>query len=142
MLDNENSSEKLNFPLANAPCLVRLPPQWEDFFEKTGWVPAILPDRRRFPRVYLRTQALLVYRQTFPALPRPAIAYTVYTKDISRGGIGFLHGEQLFPSEQMILILPDGKARLIQVVRCRRIGPNCFEIGAQFAGNPSPGPPG
>ncbi len=137
MLGGEDMSHELEVLFARSPCLVRLPPSWTDFFEKTGLVQAALAERRQFPRINLRSRAVLQYRQTFPSLPRPAFTYTVYTKDISRSGVSFLHGEQLYPSEQMILILPDGKPRRIQVVRCRRIGPSCFEIGACFAG-PSP----
>jgi len=137
MLGEENMSDELKLLLEKSPCLVRLPPNWSDFFEKTGPVPGALAERRRFPRINLRTKAVLQYRQTFPSLPRPALLYAVYTKDISRSGVDFLHGEQVYPLEQMVLILPDGKPRLIQVVRCRRIGPNCFEIGAQFTNQPS-----
>lgn len=137
MLGYEDMSNELALLLAQSPCLVRLPPSWTDFFEKTGLVQGAMSERRRFPRINLRSKAVLQYRQTFPSLPRPSLLYTVYTKDVSRSGVAFLHGEQLYPLEQMTLILPDGKLRTIQVVRCRRIGPSCFEIGAQFAANSS-----
>jgi len=133
-------SDELELLLARSPCLVRLPPDWSDFFEKTGLVQGVMAERRQFPRINLRSRAVLQYRQTFPSLPRPAFTYTVYTKDISRSGLAFLHGEQLYPSEQMIIILPDGKPRKIEIVRCRRIGPSCFEIGARFAGSVDPAP--
>ncbi len=140
MLVYENMSIELEALLAKSPCLVRLPPTWVDFFEKSGPVQGTMSERRRFLRLNLRSAAVLQYRQTFPSLPRPALFYTVYTKDISRSGVAFLHGEQLYPSEQMILVLPDGKPRVIQVVRCHRIGPSCFEIGAHFAVNSSNSP--
>jgi hypothetical protein len=76
--------------------------------------------------------AALEHRQSLPALPRADTRHVVYTKDVSRGGIGFLHSEPLFPMEQFRLALPDGKSRTIEVVRCRRIQQRCFEIGAVF----------
>ncbi|MCS7305623.1 MAG: PilZ domain-containing protein [Thermoguttaceae bacterium] len=128
-------SDELALLLARSPCLVRLPPNWSDFFEKRGLTQGVMTERRQFPRIHLRSRAVLQYQQSFPTLPRPPFCYTVYTKDISRSGVAFLHGEQLYPCEQMILILPDGKPRKIEVVRCHRIATNCFEIGARFAAN-------
>ncbi len=58
--------------------------------------------------------------------------HKVYTKDVSRTGAGFLHGEQLFPKEQLTLLLPDGRCRPIEVIRSRRVADHCYEIGAIF----------
>jgi hypothetical protein len=114
-------------------CELELPSSWSDFFDRRGAMPARLEENRRFPRSYLRGVAALEYRQSLPALPRAEARHAVYTKDVSRAGIGFLHSEPLYPMEQMKLALPDGKSLIVEVVRCRRIQPRCFEIGAVFA---------
>jgi hypothetical protein len=113
-------------------CKIELPSSWSDFFDRRGRLRGALEDKRRFPRIYLRASAAVQYRQSFPALPRPETWHKVYTKDVSRTGLGFLHSEPLYPMEQLCLVLPDGCCRRIEVVRCRRIGPRCFEIGAVF----------
>ncbi len=132
MLGDEAARSELIDALGACRCTVRLPKEWFDFFEKSGPVPAEFGDKRRFPRVHLRAHAALHYRQTFPSLPRPDHWYKVYTKDISRCGMAFLHGEQLFPRERMTVLLPDGSSQPLEVVRCRRVGPRCYEIGARF----------
>ena len=117
-------------PLRDGP---QLPSSWSDYFERRGLMPASIEEKRRFPRSYLRGVAALQHRQSFPALPRAEAWHAVYTKDVCRGGIGFLHRQPLYPKEQMNLAFPDGKSRIVEVVRCRRIQPRCFEIGAIFA---------
>ncbi len=52
--------------------------------------------------------------------------------DISRSGVRFLHSEQILPTEQMLLVMPDFKRRYVEIVRCRRLGDRYFEIGARF----------
>ena len=122
-------------------CEIELPSSWKDYFGRRGQLPTCMGDKRRFPRSYFRGAAALHYRQSFPALPRRDLWYRVFTKDVSRGGISFLHGEQLFPGEQMTVVLSDGRSRPVEVVRCRRIEDRCFEIGAKFiAGLRSPAP--
>lgn len=132
MLGDETARRQLTEALSACRCSVRLPAEWADFFEKSGPAPGAFDDRRQFPRLNLRGVAALRYRQTLPSLPRPAGWHRVYTKDICRGGLGFLHGEQLFPRERMTILLPDASSRAIEVVRCRRVGPDCYEIGARF----------
>jgi len=113
-------------------CEIELPSSWKDFFDRRGMMPIPPDDRRRFPRSYLRVGAALQDRPSLPALPRSNAWHKVYAKDLCRTGVGFLHSEQLFPKEQLAIVLPDGRPRRIEVVRCRRIGRRCFEIGAIF----------
>ena len=51
---------------------------------------------------------------------------------MSRGGILIVHSQELFPAEQMTMVLPDFKTRFIEVTRCRRIQDCCYEVGAVF----------
>jgi hypothetical protein len=68
---------------------------------------------------------------TLPAIERGQQVHCVLTKDISRGGLSFLHTEQLFPEERIKLWLPIGKHDAL-IVRCQRGNENCYEIGAVF----------
>jgi hypothetical protein len=113
-------------------CEVNLPAWWEDSSDKTGLLPGKYVDRRRHPRYHFRVSAALQYRQTFPALPRPDVRHRVFTKDLSRSGLSFLHSESLFPRERMQLFLPQHGARTIEVVWCTRIQERCFHVGARF----------
>jgi len=132
MLEHDGARQAIGEILDRLECKVELPSSREEFFEPTGRLPTIPGDRRRYPRHYLRAVAALQCRQTFAALPRPAAWHKVYTKDISRCGLAFLHSQQLFPRERMRIILPDGQPRIIEVLRCRRIQERCYEIGARM----------
>ncbi|MBN1910768.1 MAG: hypothetical protein JW818_13565 [Pirellulales bacterium] len=122
-------------------CEIELPPALEDFFDFEGILPTTADERRRFARMDLRSFGALEYRQTFPVLPRSSCWHRIYTKDLSRGGLCFLHSEQLFPMEQMHVILPAETVKtvlprcermIIEIRRCQRRGPRCYEIGACF----------
>ena len=139
---NGNDREILNEVVERLNCDVRLPDSWGDFFSESGPLP---PDsRRQYARWRIRGYAALQYHQTAPALVRSPCWHRVFVKDISRGGIGFLHSEQLFPLEQMRIILPDTRLErllpnrlesVLEVTRCLRIQKNCYEVGARFVGS-------
>jgi hypothetical protein len=114
------------------PCNVRLPGEWDDFFEQTGPMPKDYDDQRRFPRFYCRTEGALLCRPSLPSIPREQKCHRVYVKDISRSSVGFLHGEQLFPCEQLRVVLPDGVKRRVEVVRCRKLSEQCYDTAAKF----------
>jgi hypothetical protein len=54
-----------------------------------------------------------------------------YTKDVSRQGVAFLTPVPLLPKERVKLQVPSAELGL-EVTRCRRIEPACFECGARF----------
>ena len=117
----EELLEKLSFDL-------ELPDSWDDFFEKSGLVPCSPQDRRRFPRRYFRERAVMRLEQSLPQFPRERSGFGVYTKDLSRRGLSFLHHQQIFPEEKLELWTSLGKLRLT-AVRCRKINDLCYEIG-------------
>jgi hypothetical protein len=112
-----------------------------DNFELQGAAPFIPGCKRRFPRLRCRNKYNLValeHRQTLPSLPRARAWFAVYLTDIGRGGVGLLHGEVLYPKERLQVVLSDGRSRLIEIVRCERIGERCFSIGARFPEQQAP----
>ena len=113
-------------------CHVRIPKQWNDFFERQGRVASTADDRRRFVRLHCPSRAVLQLETTLPAIHRGRQVHCVLTKDISRSGLSFLHTEQLFPHEKVKLWLSMGK-RDATVVRCLRRNEKCFEIGVVFS---------
>lgn len=133
MLDANGDLQTLSERLASCVCDVELPSAWQDYFEQSGVMPTFDGDGRRFPRFYARRKAALEHRQSLFAKPRPIVWHGVYTKNISRQGLGFLHSEQLFPGERMRIVLSDDLLREIEVIHCRRIQRRCYEIGAKFA---------
>jgi hypothetical protein len=90
-------------------------------------------DTRRFPRRYLVAQAVVEYRDGLPAHPRHPQRHNVVVADLSRGGLRFLHSEQLFPGELAIIQIAAGKQMHIEVARCRKIADCCYEVGAMFS---------
>ncbi len=89
-------------------------------------------DRRRFPRKRCHADAVLKYQKTFPWLRRPDTFMRIVIRDVSRVGVGFLHSEQMFPQEKAQFGFPNGTERVLTVTRCRRLGPKCYHIGAEF----------
>ena len=128
--------------VAQLHCEIQLPESMADFFSVDGSaLPAMYSCRRRFQRISLRVFAGLHVRQSSPAIPRQAKWHRIYLKDVSHGGAAFLHSEQLFPRERMKILMPDDRIRrllpgrsqaIIEVIRCRRIGEKCFDIGSKF----------
>ncbi len=104
-------------------CAVVLPSDAADYFQATGPVPAEFNNQRGYQRYYLRGKALLEI---------DGVCYPIYTKDVSRTGLAFYGGKQLFPKQRLQVIFPNGRAVPLTVVRCRRIQDQCYECGTRF----------
>lgn len=89
-------------------------------------------DRRRFPRHRCHVDAVLKYQKTFPWLQRPDKFSRIMIRHVSRVGLGFLHGEQMFPRECARFGFLNGTERVLTVTRCRRLGPKCYLVAAEF----------
>lgn len=116
-------------------CSVRLPKGWKEQSDSMGLAPSMPGCKRQWPRIRCRSPDRLValeHRQTLPSLPRTQAWMGVYLVDMSRGGVGLLHGEVLYPKERLRIVLPSGTPRVIEIVHCTRIDTNCFRIGARF----------
>lgn len=129
--DRERSAAEL---IAALPCNVELPAELRKNFERHGAV-CFEGDRRRYPRVYCRSEnnrAAMQHQKAFPHLKREAGWQSVYITDLSRDGVGLLHCEALYPCERVRLIMLSGKAVEVEIVSCRRLHARCFEVGAQI----------
>lgn len=98
-----------------------------EFFAVRGPAPQHFENQRAYHRYYMRSKAVL---------KRGTSTFGTYTKDVSRQGVSFLSPVALLPKERIKLRVPAAELSL-EVARCRRIEPGCYECGARFALEPS-----
>lgn len=114
-------------------CRLQLPEQWaETYFSETGALPTTFDERRSFTRYRLRGKAILELESTIPTIPRRPQKHLVFTYDVARGGLAFLHTEQLYPSEIGRLWLPTQKV-VVQVARCQYLTETCYLVGTELS---------
>lgn len=107
---------------------ITLPETHRNFFKERGQAMSVAGEQRNAGRTRVRTRGILIYEQPLPTIPRPRRCIGIYTGDFSHNGIGFLTPHQLFPQESVRILFPTFWMQ-VQVVRARRLGQRCFEIG-------------
>ena len=132
MLDLHGETQSFVETIASLQCDVNLPDSWQDFFAESGVLTSMPGERRRFPRFCLRTVAAMRCKKHLSTPPRPDQWVKVFAKDVSRAGFSFVHSEQLFPGERLELVVDTSHHYMGEVRRCRKVGPKCYVIGAQF----------
>jgi hypothetical protein len=102
---------------------------------ETGVVPAG-GEAREFPRFPFRGRAKAVI---FPASGESAEPeeFEVVTTDLCRGGVSLLHRKQLYPGQQVLLVL-QCSSRLMEVRWCCRIWQGLYSAGCKFITEPPP----
>jgi PilZ domain-containing protein len=93
------------------------------FFGAQGPEPLFHDNKRTYHRYFMRGKAVL---------KRGKSMFGTYTKDVSRQGVAFYSPVPLLPKERVNLRLATAELSL-EVTRCRRIDPKCYECGAKFA---------
>jgi hypothetical protein len=94
----------------------------QQFFGVKGAGPIFHDNKRTYHRYYMRGKAVLKRGETLIG---------TYTKDVSRQGVAFLSPVALMPKERVKLQVPTAELGL-EVTRCRKVEPGCFECGAKF----------
>ena len=92
-------------------------------------------ESRRHERHLCMVEAQVKYVKRFQRISDCPAEFTVCTKDISRSGLSFLHGHEMFAGEvvQVEMQTPAGKkAFMVKVIRCRRAGLKVFDVAGQF----------
>ncbi len=107
-----------------------------EFFSKSGPLPMRWSEVRRFPRFYCRSEATALIEPPCAVSPGERKEFDVLTCDVSRGGLGFLCGEQLFPEQRLELTMPDEAAFALKVVWCRRLAAGRYAVGCVFMNAP------
>jgi len=99
--------------------------------------PTVLVEHRKFPRYSFRGRArAIVFPMRQEAEP---LDCEVMTTDVSRGGLSLLHRKQLFPGQQILLVLNDTTS-LVEVRWCCRAWAGLYAAGCSFACMPNKGP--
>ncbi len=127
MLDGSDRNTVTADPWSSTQLKTSLPSDHVGFFACQGPTPGHYDSRRSFHRFYLRQKAVL---------RREGERLGVFTKDISRRGIGILAPVQLLPKERIDLEFPDGRCYRLEVARCRRLDVGCYECGTRFVLSP------
>jgi hypothetical protein len=92
-------------------------------------------DAREFPRFPFRGRAqALVFALESNEEPQES---EVVTTDVSRTGLNLLHRKQLYPGQQILLVLSD-TTRLVEVCWCCRVWPGLYSAGCRFVGVATP----
>ena len=113
-----------------APLQVILPESQSRFFAEHGYQTSAFHEERSHARLNVRTEGLVRFDDSSSSgLEHSELHGTVLIKDLSKSGVAFLYHQQIFPGESFEL-LTHSRVISASVVRCRRIGPKCFEIGA------------
>lgn len=103
-----------------------------EFFTKTGPLPLRWSDVRRFPRFYLRGQATACIQRPRAKPESRGTTVEVLTSDVSRGGLGLICSEQLFPEQRLQVEMASRSPYDLKVVWCRRLGPSRYAVGCVF----------
>jgi hypothetical protein len=124
MLEFDNGQKLMNDLWEATPAKVDLPESLRSaYFGAQGPEPLFHDNRRSYHRYFMRGKAVL---------KRGPSMIGTYTKDVSRQGVAFLSPVALLPKERVKLRVPATELSL-EVTRCRRLDPKCFECGAKFA---------
>jgi hypothetical protein len=100
-----------------------LPCSWQDYAAGAGAVHTKADSTRQYCRVALRSIAIVW---------ADGVAHAVYTKDVSKMGLGFYSPVHLLPRSSVRIWLPGRSPLGLKVTRCRRLDERCFECGALF----------
>ena len=92
-------------------------------------------DGRKFPRFYFRTLATATIHPV-PVLGNETQECYVLTRDLSRGGVSFLHPKKLALGQRVDLVFQDGKELIVRVRWIRQLDRRCFLIGCKFVATP------
>lgn len=110
---------------------VQLPPSLANFFSEGGFTDTTHFETRKHSRLRCRCEADLSIDWSPPMLERSDCEMRVLVKDVSKSGIGLLVHEQLWPEERVTIAFM-GRRAVATIVRCRRLGKDCYECGAKL----------
>ena len=94
-------------------------------------VPTDKGDGRQFPRFYFRTLATAMIHPV-PILESGSQECYVLTRDLSRGGVSFLHPKRLVLGQRIDLSFEDGREVMVSVRWMKQLAKRCYLIGCKF----------
>jgi hypothetical protein len=123
MLDQVASGELIDQLWESIDSKIALPADEAAFFSAYGVVGGVGESRRNYVRLHLREKAIMCCN---------GACHAVLTKDASPKGVAFLSPIQIFPKERLRLAIHGYPSMELELSRCRRLGPQCYECGAVF----------
>jgi hypothetical protein len=117
---------------------VPLPKLSEELLRSTSGTNMVWSDSRRFRRAPASASCILQSQPTFASAGHATVSQDVWLRDISRGGVRFIHGAQLFPGERSVLTLSTGVQLQLETVWCRRVEGILFVSGCHFVTDADP----
>lgn len=98
--------------------------------QRNGMANTVSGDCRGAPRFRTQGPAILSWIRSPEALQKPQATRQVIIRDISKNGVGLLTSTEWFPEQIARLQFAVGEME-IKIMRARRVGPGCFEVGAR-----------
>lgn len=95
----------------------------EEFFAPVGPKPEKKGCHRNYERHFMRCKAIL---------QQECEKHAIYIKDCSRTGMGIISPVQLFPKQRVQVWIDEQRSYQLEIARCRKRGPNCYECGTVF----------
>lgn len=92
-------------------------------------------EKRRHERHLFMVKADIKYVKSFGQHGSRPNEFTVFTKDLSRSGLSFLHEHEMYVGEIIqveVTVETTTRALLVRVTRCRRAGLKVFDIAGEF----------
>ena len=119
------------------PLQVMLPEHMQSFFNESGYQPTTASEFRGNARLNVRAEVCVKFTET-PAMLKAIPGQDIDTgigllKDLSKTGIGLLYHRQLFPCQKLEVDFQGRRLHAV-VVRCRRLGEKCYEVGGRILG--------
>lgn len=129
--DNTLDFESL---IDSVPNRIQLTPQLEEALEKERGVTAPTHfECRRTARFRCHGSAFARLIPFLVELSDFDIESFVIVRDLSKTGVGIISHQQLYPEQVVILTLERTQLET-KVVRARKLGPKCFEVGLTILG--------
>jgi hypothetical protein len=101
----------------------QLPCSWQEYAAGAGAVRTKPDSTRQYCRIALRSIAIVLCDDQ---------VHAVYTKDVSRRGMGFYSPVNLLPRTCVRIWVPGRSLLGLRVSRCKRLGDRCYECGTLF----------
>lgn len=120
------------------PCHVNLPEEWQEEYSFRDL--AGPGDQRRFRRMEVRALAA-IHPEPGKGGIQQAGWERIYLRDISSGGVAFIHSQSLEVGRHVVLLLPIEQlsrgvrvrsVNIVEITRCEEVNDQCFLVGGRF----------
>ncbi len=130
MLEQSGSTEFESL-IGSLPMRIQLPAHLEEALERERGACESNPfENRTAVRFRCNGRAIMELKEHSTAYPSQDKRAIVIVRDLSRSGVGVISHQQWFPDQEVQIHVENG-VLTARVVRARRIGTRCYEIGTK-----------